>query len=80
MKGYGETHKRGRANFSQLFKTLVEGRPELGVAERASEIRKAREAALTDPEGRALAGALGLPPPDPVTKPIKLVPRVRRAQ
>jgi indolepyruvate ferredoxin oxidoreductase beta subunit len=79
LKGYGDTHKRGRANFMKLFDTLVEGRPGLAPAERAAEIRKARDAALADPEGRTLAGALGLPAPAPQPKPIKLVRRERKA-
>ena len=79
LKGYGDTHRRGRTNFGQLFDTLVEGRPELAPAARAAEIRKAREAALADPEGRTLAGALGLPMPAPQAKPIKLVRRDRQA-
>lgn len=79
LKGYGDTYRRGRANFVRLFDTLVEGRPELAPAARAAEIRKAREAALADPEGRTLAGALGLPAPEPKARPIKLVRRDRRA-
>jgi indolepyruvate ferredoxin oxidoreductase beta subunit len=79
LKGYGDTHKRGRANFIKLFDTLVEGRPELSPAARAAEIRRAREAALADPEGRTLAGALGLPAPEPKARPIKLVRRDRQA-
>lgn len=79
LKGYGDTHKRGRANFMKLFDTLVEGRPDLAPAARAAEIRKAREAALADPEGRTLAGALGLPVPAPQAKPIKIVRRDRQA-
>jgi indolepyruvate ferredoxin oxidoreductase beta subunit len=79
LKGYGDTHRRGRTNFMKLFDTLVEGRPELTPAARAGEIRKAREAALADPEGRTLAGALGLPMPAPQPKPIKLVRRERQA-
>ena len=79
LKGYGDTYRRGRANFARLFDTLVESRPELAPAARAAEIRKAREAALADPEGRALAGALGLPAPEPQPKPIKLVRRARQA-
>jgi indolepyruvate ferredoxin oxidoreductase beta subunit len=79
LKGYGDTHQRGRANFLRLFDTLVEGRPELDAHARAAEIRTAREAALADPEGRTLAGALGLPVPAPSLKPIKLVRRTRAA-
>jgi indolepyruvate ferredoxin oxidoreductase beta subunit len=79
LKGYGDTYRRGRTNFDKLFDTLVEGRPELAPAARAAEIRKARDAALADPEGRTLAGTLGLPLPEPTAKPIKLVRRERKA-
>ncbi len=79
LKGYGDTHRRGRTNFGKLFDTLIEGRPELSPAARAVEIRKARDAALADPEGRTLAGTLGLPLPEPTAKPIKLVRRERKA-
>jgi indolepyruvate ferredoxin oxidoreductase beta subunit len=65
VKGYGDTHKRGTANFLAILDTLIEipqdGRPELTPADRAAAIRKARVAALADPEGRALAGALARP-------------------
>lgn len=79
LKGYGDTYRRGRANFAKLFDTLVDGRPELSPAARSAEIRKAREAALADPEGRTLAGTLGLPLPEPKAKPIKLVRREKQA-
>jgi indolepyruvate ferredoxin oxidoreductase beta subunit len=59
IKGYGETHARGTGNFLRLFETLMEGSPELAPAERATRLRQAREAALADPEGKALGQALG---------------------
>jgi indolepyruvate ferredoxin oxidoreductase beta subunit len=58
IKGYGDTHRRGTANFLRLFDTLVDGSPELAPAERAATLRKAREAALADPEGKQLGQAL----------------------
>jgi indolepyruvate ferredoxin oxidoreductase beta subunit len=69
IKGYGETHRRGKANFLVIFDALVENPATTDPAEQAKAIRKAREAALADPEGKALGGALG----KPVTwlKPIK---------
>ncbi len=61
LKGYGETHRRGKANFLAILDALVENPPTADPAEQAKAIRKAREAALADPEGKALGGALGRP-------------------
>ncbi|MGQ0510489.1 MAG: DUF6537 domain-containing protein [Betaproteobacteria bacterium] len=61
IKGYGETHRRGKANFLAIFDALVENPATADPAEQAKAIRKAREAALADPEGKALGGALGRP-------------------
>ncbi len=59
LKGYGETHRRGLANFLAIFDALVENPATADPAEQAATIRKAREAALADPEGRALEKNLG---------------------
>jgi indolepyruvate ferredoxin oxidoreductase beta subunit len=57
IKGYGDTRVRGRASFERVFVQLIEAdRPAAGLA---GEIRRAREAALADAEGIALARALG---------------------
>ncbi len=61
VKGYGETHRRGKANFLALLDALVENPPTADPHEQARAIRKAREAALADPEGRALEKQLGKP-------------------
>ncbi len=61
LKGYGETHRRGKANFLAILDALVENPATASPAEQAGAIRKAREAALADPEGKALGGALGKP-------------------
>jgi len=61
LKGYGETHRRGKANFLAILDALVENPATSDAAEQATAIRKAREAALADPEGKALGGALGKP-------------------
>jgi indolepyruvate ferredoxin oxidoreductase beta subunit len=53
LKGYGDTHRRGRRNFDLLFSSLIDGH-----AADAATIRRAREAALADPEGDALDKAL----------------------
>jgi indolepyruvate ferredoxin oxidoreductase beta subunit len=61
LKGYGETHRRGRSNFLAILDTLVENPAAGDAAVRAAAIRKAREAALADPEQKALEKTLGRP-------------------
>ena len=61
IKGYGETHRRGKANFLAIVDALVENPPTTSPREQAAAIRKAREAALADPEGKALGTTLGKP-------------------
>jgi len=61
IKGYGETHRRGKANFLAIVDALVENPATSSPAEQAAAIRKAREAALADPEGKALGASLGKP-------------------
>jgi len=59
LKGYGETHRRGLANFLAIFDALVENPATADPAEQAAAIQKAREAALADPDGLALERDLG---------------------
>ena len=61
IKGYGETHRRGKANFLAILDALVENPAAADAREQAAAIRKAREAALADPEGQALGKTLGKP-------------------
>jgi indolepyruvate ferredoxin oxidoreductase beta subunit len=61
LKGYGETHRRGKANFLAILDALVENPPTSDARGQAAAIRKAREAALADPEGKALGTTLGKP-------------------
>jgi indolepyruvate ferredoxin oxidoreductase beta subunit len=61
LKGYGETHRRGLASFLAIFDALVDNPPTADPAEQAAAIRKAREAALADPEGQKLKQSLGKP-------------------
>ena len=61
IKGYGETHRRGKGNFLAIADALIENPPTADAAEQAKAIRKAREAALADPEGKALGTTLGKP-------------------
>ena len=61
LKGYGETHRRGRGNFLAILDALVENPATADPAAQAAAIRKAREAALADPEQNALEKTLGRP-------------------
>src|SRR3970040_3117403 len=44
IKGYGETHRRGKANFLAILDALVENPATTDPAAQAKAIRKAREA------------------------------------
>jgi indolepyruvate ferredoxin oxidoreductase beta subunit len=61
VKGYGETHRRGKGNFLAIVDALIENPATADPREQAKAIRKAREAALADPEGQALEKQLGKP-------------------
>jgi indolepyruvate ferredoxin oxidoreductase beta subunit len=61
IKGYGETHRRGKGNFLAIADALIDNPATADAAEQANAIRKAREAALADPEGQALGKQLGKP-------------------
>ena len=66
IKGYGDTHARGNGNYRQIVARLVEPALTPGsvaTAHVAAAVRRARTAALADPEGAALAAAL--PESDP---------------
>ena len=61
IRGYGDTQRRGRANFRRIVEGLV--RPGLAATEPlelAMRIAMARDAALADPEGKSLDAALKL--------------------
>jgi indolepyruvate ferredoxin oxidoreductase, beta subunit len=80
IKGYGETHRRGKRNFVRIFETLVEGGTVVDPRELAQALRAAREAALADPDGRALEGLLsarGIAPAPPEPKPVRFMERPR---
>ena len=60
VKGYGDTHKRGAHNFELIARNYFDidlTRTDTGALTQA--IRKARTAALADPEGEALQTAIG---------------------
>ena len=61
LKGYGETHRRGRSSFLAILDALVENPATTDAAAQGAAIRKAREAALADPEQKALEKTLGRP-------------------
>ena len=78
IKGYGETHRRAKANFLRILDTIVAGGSFGSDADRATAIRKAREAALADPEGRKLEQSLetvGIVPLPPKAKPLQFFRR-----
>jgi indolepyruvate ferredoxin oxidoreductase beta subunit len=73
IKGYGDTHRRAKANFLRIMDTIVQGGTFPSDAARAAAIKAAREAALADPEGRKLDQSLetvGVPPRPPAPKPL----------
>lgn len=78
VKGYGETSERGhrslRAILDDVQAWLAAARTDDSPGESlAGRIAKAREAALADPQGQALARALDLPAPDLVEYPLRFV-------
>jgi indolepyruvate ferredoxin oxidoreductase beta subunit len=78
IKGYGDTHRRGKENFLRILDTIVSGGSFGSDAARAQAIRKAREAALADPDGRKLDQSLetvGVPPRPPQPKPLQFFRR-----
>lgn len=57
IKGYGSTHKRGSGNFDRIVAAIVE--PALAAKRpAAAAVKKARDAALADPEGETLGKTL----------------------
>ena len=58
IKGYGDTHARGTANYRRIVETLVEPALSRHVVGAGAEVRRAREAALAEPEGTSLGNVL----------------------
>ena len=78
VKGYGDTHDRGRENLLHILRHLA--RTKGIAAERAEAIRRAREAALSDEAGSGLDRVLaefGAPPRPVKVQPIRWVRRER---
>ncbi|MBN9426599.1 MAG: hypothetical protein J0H09_08835, partial [Burkholderiales bacterium] len=85
LKGYGDTHRRGRASYQRIFDALVapmlRGQRSNDQAG-AAELRAAIDAALADPEGRGLEQRLqaaGITPLPPQAKPIRWMRKPRGA-
>ena len=84
LKGYGETHRRGRRSFDAILHDLVDdpvsddrvsdGRFD-APGERADRIGRALKAALAEPQGHELARVLGRPLPPLREQPIRIVRR-----
>ena len=64
LKGYGDTHARGRASFDRLMAIAADA--SIPAPARAAAVRSAREAALADPEGK-------LAPPRPLVQPLRFI-------
>jgi len=78
IKGYGDTNRRGKANFLRIFDTLVERGSVADAKTRAAAVRAARDGALADPEGRGLEATLaahGIAPLPPQPKVIQFMRR-----
>lgn len=76
IKGYSDTHARGRARFVEVLEHRIEGAAGADTdAQRAGAIRRALAAARADAQGVALAAELGQPAPQPVPQPIRFMPR-----
>jgi len=66
LKGYGETHLRGKTNYAAVFDTVVAPAITSGSeAMEAARLRKAIGAALADPESDALSRLLAEPRNEP---------------
>jgi indolepyruvate ferredoxin oxidoreductase beta subunit len=76
IKGYGATNERGKANLTYILAHLAEGGSFATPVARASAIRHAREAALTDEAGTALDRTLaqhGVAPRPAVAQPVRWI-------
>lgn len=81
IKGYAETHARGRENFTRILETIVEAPRIADLGERAIAIRRARESALAAAEAGPLDATLasyGVAPREVKAVPLKFHPRTVR--
>lgn len=76
VKGYGETSERGHRNISLILDDVEKRLTNFNDwTELTARVRSAREAALGDAGGGALAQALGLPRPALAAQPIRFFPK-----
>jgi indolepyruvate ferredoxin oxidoreductase, beta subunit len=78
IKGYSDTFARGQGNFIRILETLIEpniANPSLTLA---TQIKKAIETALANPESEQLYQLLGLQKPAPKEQPIRFARPVIR--
>lgn len=54
LKGYGDTYRRGRVNFTAMFDRIIDPALAAPTADAAARVKAAREAALADPDGKTL--------------------------
>ncbi|WP_342132662.1 indolepyruvate oxidoreductase subunit beta family protein [Hydrogenophaga sp. OTU3427] len=85
VKGYGGTSERGHRSLKTVltdFHGMLDfnKRGSFSLDEAIRRVRTAREAALLDPEGRALARSLGLPPPPLKEQPIRFIRRTKQTE
>jgi indolepyruvate ferredoxin oxidoreductase beta subunit len=79
LKGYGDTHRRGRHNYARLWAAHVA--PVFGPgadtdpAAAARQLEQGLAATLADPEGRLNQAAATVPRAEPVTRPIQWMQR-----
>jgi indolepyruvate ferredoxin oxidoreductase, beta subunit len=78
IKGYSDTFARGQGNFVRILETLIEPNMVSPSAALASQIKKAAEAALANPESEQLYQLLGLQKPAPKEQPIRFARPVVR--
>jgi indolepyruvate ferredoxin oxidoreductase, beta subunit len=81
IKGYGDTHRRGTGSYRRIEAALIVPALQAGAepSAAAAAIASAREAALADPEGRALDAALAGAPPAPAPAAAQSHAQVRSA-
>jgi indolepyruvate ferredoxin oxidoreductase beta subunit len=74
VKGYGETSERGHGNLAKILLDFEMREGDRIVPDVLAErVRNARNAALQDPDGRAMASVLGIKPPELKARPMRFV-------
>jgi indolepyruvate ferredoxin oxidoreductase, beta subunit len=65
IKGYSDTHARGKASFVNILERVAEPSLKQPTPDAAHQLRNAMRAALANPDGHELLQVLGLPKPAP---------------